>query len=146
MPRKKKEPEPEIIEVEAEVVEETALVSLDKKREVLAREREIKAMEAREKDLYFVEGLSNISQTIVEKMLESDNLQKFIDKLLKEGKGKDLQALMISLGITLDKREQLLGYDDTRRQQGLGGGRRTKFEVVFKGADGSQAGVRVETD
>ena len=76
-------------------------------------------------------------------MLDGDRLDKFVDRMLKEGKGKDLQAIMIALGITLDKREQLLGFDESRMRRGEG--KRTQFKVVFKGADGSQAGVSVES-
>jgi flagellar capping protein FliD len=51
---------------------------------------------------------------------------------------------MISLGITLDKREKLLSFDEERLKRN-DGGKRTQFRVVFKGSDGSQAGVSVET-
>jgi hypothetical protein len=144
----------DIIDVTPENAESTELVTADLKeqmlakieeeREVLVAKREKKALEARMKDLVYIDQIDQITAKLVDKLLEDDKLEKFIDRMLEEGKGRDLQAIMIALGITLDKREKLLGFDEERLRRGEG--KKTMFKVVFKGADGSQAGVSVETE
>ena len=62
-------------------------------------------VEARMKDLVYIDRIDQITAKFVDKLLEEDKLEKFLDRMLEEGKGKDLQAIMISLGITLDKRK-----------------------------------------
>jgi len=145
--------DPEVIETIAKNVEATDLVpaelkeqviaEIEEQKDVLALHREKKALEARKKDLVLIEDIDKISRKLIDRLLDGDRLDKFVDRMLKEGKGKDLQAIMIALGITLDKREQLLGFDESRMRRGEG--KRTQFKVVFKGADGSQAGVSVES-
>ena len=145
--------DPEVIETIAKNVEATDLVpaelkeqviaEIEEQKDVLALHREKKALEARKKDLVLIEDIDKISRKLIDRLLDGDRLDKFVDRMLKEGKGKDLQSIMIALGITLDKREKLLGFDESRMQRGEG--KRTQFKVVFKGADGSQAGVSVES-
>lgn len=125
-------------------LKEQMLAEIEEEREVLAAKREKKSLEARMKDLVYIDNIDQITQKLVDKLLEEDKLDKFIDRMLEEGKGRDLQAIMIALGITLDKREKLLGFDEERLRRGEG--KKTMFKVVFKGADGSQAGVSVETE
>lgn len=125
-------------------LKEQMLAEIEEEREILAAKREKKSLEARMKDLVYIDNIDQITQKLVDKLLEEDKLDKFIDRMLEEGKGRDLQAIMIALGITLDKREKLLGFDEERLRRGEG--KKTMFKVVFKGADGSQAGVSVETE
>lgn len=149
---KKNKKDPEVIETIVENVESTDLVpaelkeqviaELEEQKDVLALHREKKSLEARMKDLVYIDQIDQITAKLVDKLLEEDKLEKFLDRMLEEGKGKDLQAIMISLGITLDKREKLLGFDQERLQRDK---KRQTFKVVFKGADGSQAGVSVES-
>lgn len=149
---KKNKKDPEVIETIVENVESTDLVpaelkeqviaELEEQKDVLALHREKKSLEARMKDLVYIDQIDQITAKFVDKLLEEDKLEKFLDRMLEEGKGKDLQAIMISLGITLDKREKLLGFDQERLQRDK---KRQTFKVVFKGADGSQAGVSVES-
>jgi translation initiation factor RLI1 len=151
---RKNKKDPEVIETIVENVESTDLVpaelkeqviaELEEQKDVLALHREKKALEARMKDLVYIDRIDQITAKFVDKLLEEDKLEKFLDRMLEEGKGKDLQAIMISLGITLDKREKLLSFDEERLKRN-DGGKRTQFRVVFKGSDGSQAGVSVET-
>jgi hypothetical protein len=149
---RKNKKDPEVIETIVENVESTDLVpaelkeqviaELEEQKDVLALHREKKSLEARMKDLVYIDQIDQITAKFVDKLLEEDKLEKFLDRMLDEGKGKDLQAIMISLGITLDKREKLLGFDQERLQRDK---KRQTFKVVFKGADGSQAGVSVES-
>ena len=149
---RKNKKDPEVIETIVENVESTDLVpaelkeqviaELEEQKDVLALHREKKSLEARMKDLVYIDRIDQITAKFVDKLLEEDKLEKFLDRMLEEGKGKDLQAIMISLGITLDKREKLLGFDQERLQRDK---KRQTFKVVFKGADGSQAGVSVES-
>ena len=149
---RKNKKDPEVIETIVKNVESTDLVpaelkeqviaELEEQKDVLALHREKKSLEARMKDLVYIDQIDQITAKFVDKLLEEDKLEKFLDRMLDEGKGKDLQAIMISLGITLDKREKLLGFDQERLQRDK---KRQTFKVVFKGADGSQAGVSVES-
>ncbi len=147
MPRKKKE---EVIDVTPETTdivpyedEQQHMEIVDRKRELLAREREIKALEARMKDIAYIEKIDSVTEKLMDKLLEGEKLGDFLDRMLEKGSGKDLQAIMISLGISLDKREKLLQYDEIRQKQS---DKKTKFQFVFKNADGSQAGVSVTTE
>src|SRR5690554_2498448 len=111
---RKNKKDPEVIETIVENVESTDLVpaelkeqviaELEEQKDVLALHREKKSLEARMKDLVYIDQIDQITAKFVDKLLEEDKLEKFLDRMLDEGKGKDLQAIMISLGITLDKR------------------------------------------
>ena len=151
--KNKNKQQEKIIDVTPENVESTDLVPFDgtkeqvmaeieKQTDVLAMKREKKSLEARMKDLVYIDQIDKITGKLVDKLLEEGKLEDFLDRMLEKGTGKDLQAIMISLGITLDKREKLLGFDTDRLQREK---KKTQFKVVFKGADGSQAGVSVES-
>jgi len=99
------------------------------------------ALEARLKDLKYIQKLDKVSETILDVLLEDDRLTNYLKKALDSGNVRAIQHVMVALGVTLDKREKLLGYDATRAAQM----KKTQFKVLFKGTDGSQAGVSVET-
>ena len=155
MAKKQTNKKNEIIDVTPEVVSEAKelaiieererLARIDKSRTELARIREVKAIEARLKDMEYIEKLDKVGESILEVLLEDDRLIKHMKKALDGGNAKQLQHILVSLGVTLDKREKLLGYDEERAKQGLGA-KKTKFQVVFRGPDGAQAGVSVETN
>ncbi len=155
MAKKKQTKKEEIIDVIPEVISDTKeiavieererLAKIDKSRTELARIREVKAIEARLKDLEYIEKLDKVGESILDILLEDDRMVKHLKKALASASAKQLQHILVSLGVTLDKREKLLGYDEERAKQGLGA-KKTKFQVVFRGPDGAQAGVSVETN
>jgi len=155
MAKKKQTKKDEIIDVIPEVISDTKelavieererLAQIDKSRTELARIREVKAIEARLKDLEYIEKLDQVGESILDILLEDDRMINHLKKALESASAKQLQHILVSLGVTLDKREKLLGYDEERAKQGLGA-KKTKFQVVFRGPDGAQAGVSVETN
>jgi hypothetical protein len=147
--RKKREKEGnnDIIDVEGEVVDsQTGLLpyhTIDAQKRELATKREIQALEARMKDLTYVYQLDQVTSTFLDKLTEDDKLEMFLNRILEKGTGKDLQHVMIALGVTLDKREKMLSYDSERADSQK---RKTRLKVMFQGSDGTQAGVSVETE
>ncbi len=113
---------------------------IDLSKQELEKRREVQALEARLKDIGYIRKLDEVSETILDVLLEDDRLVDYLKRILDSGNVRAIQHVMVALGVTLDKREKLLGYDETRAAQT----KKTQFKVLFKGADGSQAGVSVE--
>ena len=104
--------------------------------------REKAALIARKKDIDYVLQLDEFIETVLSSLANDKHvLAESIAKMLRGGNTKLLKELMVALGISIDKREKLLGFDDQRRKQDS---RKLKFEVLWKGGDGSQAGVKIE--
>lgn len=120
---------------------ERDVATIDQSKQELEKRREVQALEARMKDLRYIQKLDEVSETILNVLLEDDRLANYLVKALDSGNVRAIQHILVSLGVTLDKREKLLGYDETRLKQT----KKTQFKVLFKGADGSQAGVSVES-
>ncbi len=123
----------------AKVKHDVEMIELSKQE--LEKQREVQALEARMKDLGYIRKLDEVSETILDILLEDGRLTNYLKKILDSGNVRAIQHIMVALGVTLDKREKLLGYDETRLKQT----KKTQFKVLFKGADGSQAGVSVES-
>lgn len=103
---------------------------LETLNQLLDQERRLLQVQSRSEDLVFIQQISGKIQLI---------LDKLTDELLAKARPKDLA---ISLGILLDKRDQLLGwFDDTRqrKKQGL------RLRVMFQG-EGGTGGVEIETE
>ena len=122
-------------------VEQHDIEIVELQKQELEKRREVLALEARLKDLRYIQKLDEVSETILDVLLEDDRLTNYLKKALDSGNVRAIQHILVSLGVTLDKREKLLGYDETRAAQT----KKTQFKVLFKGADGSQAGVSVES-
>lgn len=122
-------------------VKQDNIATMELSRQELEKEREVQALEARLKDIGYIRKLDEVSETILDVLLEDNRLVNYLKKALADGNARAIQHIMVALGVTLDKREKLLGYDETRAAQT----KKTHFKVLFKGADGSQAGVSVET-
>jgi len=122
-------------------VEQHDIEIVELQKQELEKRREVQALEARLKDLRYIQKLDEVSETILNVLLEDDRLTNYLVKALDSGNVRAIQHILVSLGVTLDKREKLLGYDETRAAQT----KKTQFKVLFKGADGSQAGVSVES-
>ncbi len=104
--------------------------------------REKAALVARKKDIDYVLQLDEFIETVLSTLAKDKvALSESISKMISGGNIKLLKELMVAIGITIDKREKLLGFDDQRRRQD---GKKLKFEVLWKGGDGSQAGVKIE--
>lgn len=105
--------------------------------------REEAATTARAKDIDYVCKMDNLIKAVLDAVSESEeDIKRTVQDMIKEGNMKAVKDLFVALGITIDKREMLLGFDETRKKQD--GRQRLKFEVLWKSGDGSQAGVRIE--
>ena len=122
-------------------VEQHNIAMMELQKQELEKRREVQALEARLKDIGYIRRLDEVSETILDVLLEDDRLVNYLKKILDSGNVRAIQHVMVALGVTLDKREKLLGYDATRAAQM----KKTQFKVLFKGTDGSQAGVSVES-
>lgn len=131
--------EPEVLT--PEVVEPVGLKDLQIRQEQTA-------IEARYKDLEYLKMLEDIIESAYQalKEVQAETPEKFkemVRKSLSKGDFKQFRELMTALGIAYDKREQLLSFDETRKQRGVG---ITEFEFRFASPDGAQAGVRMKMD
>jgi hypothetical protein len=131
--------EPEVLE--PEVIEPVGLKDLQVRQEQTA-------IEARYKDLEYLKMLEDIIEGAYQalKEVQAETPEKFkemVAKSLNKGDFKQFRELMMALGIAYDKREQLLSFDDTRKQRGVG---ITEFEFRFASPDGAQAGVKMKMD
>jgi len=131
--------EPEVLE--PEVIEPVGLKDLQVRQEQTA-------IEARYKDLEYLKMLEDIIEGAYQalKEVQAETPEKFkemVAKSLNKGDFKQFRELMTALGIAYDKREQLLSFDETRKQRGVG---ITEFEFRFASPDGAQAGVRMKMD
>ena len=91
--------------------------TIDQSKQELEKRREVLALEARLKDLRYIQKLDEVSETILDVLLEDDRLTNYLKKALDSGNVRAIQHILVSLGVTLDKREKLLGYDETRAAQ-----------------------------
>ncbi len=104
--------------------------------------REKAALEARYNDIEYVNKIDDFISTILDSISENqEGLAKTVVKMLEQGDTKRLKDLMVALGISIDKREALLGYDEDRRG---GNKRKMRLRVAWKGTDGSEGGVSIE--
>lgn len=101
------------------------------------------AVDSRRKDLLYIRKLDVVIDTVLSGIIDNQKeLLSAINKMLKKGDMRGMKDLMVAFGVAVDKRESLLGFDETRHMKK----RRMNLKVVFKGADGSQAGVSVEQE
>lgn len=129
--------------------EELQAIALNKQMENLSEltrkleeMREEAALKARYNDIDYVEKLDQFIATVLDTLTDNKKtLEKSIIKMLEKGEVKKLKELMVALGISIDKRETFLGYDESRRGKDR---RKLRLQVVWKGTDGSQAGVNIE--
>lgn len=131
--------EPEVLT--PEVVEPVGLKDLQIRQEQTA-------IEARYKDLEYLKMLEDIIESAYQalKEVQAETPEKFKEmarKSLSKGDFKQFRELMTALGIAYDKREQLLSFDETRKQKGVG---ITEFEFRFASPEGAQMGARVKVD
>lgn len=131
--------EPEVLT--PEVVEPVGLKDLQIRQEQTA-------IEARYKDLEYLKMLEDIVEGAYQalKEVQAETPEKFkemVTKALNKGDFKQFRELMTALGIVFDKREQLLSFDETRKQKGVG---ITEFEFRFASPEGAQMGARVKVD
>lgn len=100
---------------------------------------------SRQNDIRHVEHLEELAGTILEALTTVEAkvaLKGQIQKMLTEGNFKSLVSLMTAFGITMDKRETLLGQSDPERQPA--GKKRLKLNVIWEGQDGTKTGVQAE--
>lgn len=116
----------------------------------LEERRQMTALAEREKDLEYVEKLDRLLDsflTALSEVMEEENgetLKNTLRQALEKGRLNQIKEMVLAmLAIPMDKREALLGFDDTRQKKKGG---RMKLEVVWQNNDGNQCGVRVEAD
>ncbi len=136
----KKTPEQEKKEAVAMYDEIESLTDIMQKIEQLRKEV---VLEARRSDIGYVRKIDIILETVLETLTENkDMLSKAVVESLRKASMKDLRELMVAMGVAIDKREMLLGFDETRRMRK----RKMNLRVIFKGPNGTQAGVSVEQE
>lgn len=118
--------------IEQEEIEK-AVIKVDDRNlqelsELLQKRRDRIAITSREKDLEYVDK--------IDKKIEDILLNISAEKLQKAG----VKDIAIAFGIMLDKREMLLGFDESRQKKKKG----IKLQVMWKGDGGG--GVQVETE
>lgn len=131
------------------IEEETAIEIYEEmdKLTVLSKDlehiRQQVALEARRKDIDYVRKMDVVIDTILTTLTENkQKLSEAIVDMLDKGNMKALKELMVAFAVTVDKREAILGFDETRHARK----RRMNLRVMFKGPDGTQAGVSIEQD
>lgn len=118
--------------------------SLAAMAEELDELRKEAAVLARKKDIDYVEKIDDFIKTILDTVSEDkEQMKESIRKMIKDGNMKALKEMMVALGISVDKREALLSYDEHRRKKDA---KKLKLQVLFRHSDGSQAGVSIEQD
>lgn len=147
---KKKNKKEELLDLltPAEVVEPEVLPPEPVGLKDLKVRQEQTAIEARYKDLEYLKMLEDIVEGAYQalKEVQAETPEKFkemVTKALNKGDFKQFKELMTALGIVFDKREQLLSFDETRKQKGVG---ITEFEFRFASPEGAQMGARVKVD
>ncbi len=101
------------------------------------------AVEARRKDIDYIRKMDVVMDTILTTLEDNkDKLSAAILEMLEKGNMKGLKELMVAFAVTVDKREGMLGFDETRQARK----RRMNLRVMFKGPDGTQAGVSIEQE
>ena len=126
-----------------EMYEETERLS-ELMKQLMEMRREVMIL-ARQRDIEYIDKFDNVIKIILETLVESkESLAGSIRQIIESGNAKALKELMIALGITLDKREMLLGFDETRgRREDK---KKLKLRVLFSGPDGTRAGVSYEEE
>ncbi len=122
-----------------EVSKNTSVQEIEKAESQLAVERQKMALEARLNDIKYTSELSDLVETMLESLTEDPKIfKKSIKTVIEKGKMKELKDLMVALGIAIDKREALLGYDENRQQKKG----KTRLQVRWMG--GAPGGVQIE--
>jgi transcription elongation factor GreA-like protein len=104
----------------------------------LSQERQLAALQARMDDLKHTEKLSDLLETMLDALTEDkEAFRKAVLKSVEKGEMKQIKELLIALGIAIDKREVLLGYDEQRQQKKS----KLKLQVLWKEGGG---GVQIE--
>jgi hypothetical protein len=124
------------------------LMSLTDMTDKLVERREEFAIESKMNDITYVRALDvlikNVLDGLVEAVQDEKILNQVIKDTLKEGNFKALKDLMVSFGIVMEKRELLLGFDETRVTTAADK-KRMKLKIAWQGANGEQNAVQVET-
>lgn len=100
---------------------------------------------AKQKDIEYIDKLDNVIRTILEVLVDGqEDIADSIKRIIQEGNAKAFKELMIALGIVIDKRESLLGFDETRSRKEEK--KKLRLRVLFNGPDGTRAGVSYEEE
>jgi 23S rRNA maturation mini-RNase III len=136
--------------VKTPVQETEQAIAIQEKMESLAemheklveRQREV-ALDSRKRDLDIIEKLASVVENILDPLMEETSkpeLKKAIEKIVAAGDFKKLREIMHVVDSALERREALLGFDETREDNR----KKCKLRFLFKGKDGSMAGTEIE--
>lgn len=136
--------------VKTPVQETEQAIAIQEKMESLAemheklveRQREV-ALDSRKRDLDIIEKLASVVENILDPLMEETSkpeLKKAIEKIVAAGDFKKLREIMYVVDSALERREALLGFDETREDNR----KKCKLRFLFKGKDGSMAGTEIE--
>lgn len=125
---------------------ETKIEELSQKTEELDSLREKMSIDAKFKDLEYVESIDSFISAVLGAMAEIKNdpraLKTAVKTMIANGQFTKLRDLFTALGIAVDKRNEMLGYDSSRQQAGK---RKLKLQVLWKGSTGDGAAIQAET-
>jgi hypothetical protein len=132
------------VETEKKIKAQEAIDSLAVYAQDLTEMRKQASIEARKADIDYINKLDRFISTTLEAITEDpETWKEIVKQMLQRGKMRELKDLMVSLGITMDKRESLLAFDDTRVKPSK---KKLKLNVVWQGSDGSKMGAQAEVD
>lgn len=122
-----------------EINKNTSVQEIEKVENQLTMERQKMALEARLKDIKYTSELGDLIEIFLETLTEDPKtFKKVIKKIIEKGQMKELKDLMVALGIAIDKREALLGYDEHRQQK------KGKMRLQVRWMGSAPGGVQIE--
>lgn len=99
------------------------------------------SMQARMNDIKYVKQIDEFMGTVLEAITEDKEVLKTaIVNVIKQGKMTQFKHLMTALGIATDKRQMLLGFDETR-DSGKQNEQKLQLQVVWENEKGGKMGV-----
>jgi hypothetical protein len=124
------------------------ILSLAQMTDKLKERRDEFAVEAKLNDIGYIEAMDKLIVCVLDGLTEAVKdekvLSESVKKIISAGKFRELKELMSAFGIIMEKRELLLGFDQTRAVSAADK-KRMKLQVVWKGSNGEQSAVQVET-
>jgi len=135
--------------VSQEIAERAALKNdietlTDLKNQLEERRNEANLL-ARLNDVEYVEKLDLFVSTVLDALTEDPEVTKeAIKTMVKSGNAAKLQNLMTTLGIAMDKRETLMGFDETR--VGDRSKKKLKLQLAWKGSANGENTLAVQAE
>jgi len=132
-------------EVEKKIEMQEKIETLAELSQKLSALQERAGIEAKIKDIKFVQKMDEFAELILDALTEEkETLKTAIKNMIITGNMTKLRELMTAFGITVDKREQLLSFDQSRAANRSK--RKLKLQVVWRNNDGDTSAVQAEVE